>query len=187
MSIVRGLKVSALAVYGIALMRLDFSSVRWMDFMIFGIAMLLIADIDAAEKMIPNRILCFLVGVRTMILIATYIQDHTLGIETAIQAGLGFAAMSALFGLTRLTFRKRIGMGDVKLMILVGYYVGVKDGTDILVLALFVALFFFAHRAMSRDEENEKQKIQEALSFGPCVAIATILLYVSRAIGTYMS
>lgn len=180
------LKILAMMGYGVALTFDGIRLLRWIELMIFGAVMLVIASIDKEEKKIPNSILYFLAGVRTVGIVAYYIQDDLEGWQIATSAVAGLLVMFVLFTLVRSIFGKRIGMGDVKLMMLVGYYTGLIVGVKILTLALLAALYFYFAEAINPDKEVRKQRMREAISFGPCVAIATILVYVIGAVAPYI-
>ncbi len=106
-------------------------------FLLFGGATLGIALIDLDHQLIPNRILFPALGIGTALLVVGALIDGDLG--SLLPGLLGGAIYFLVLLIVGLVARGGFGMGDVKLALLLGLFLGYL-GWDILVVGSVLAI-----------------------------------------------
>ena len=106
--------------------------------LILVLGLFLIAWIDGHEKRIPNSILIVLFYFRTAILLTECVWYGEYRMVFIASCFLGVLLSGGLFLFCYMISKGAMGAGDVKLMALVGYYIGSKFifGTIFLIVAL---------------------------------------------------
>ncbi len=133
-------------------------------------ALILLALLDWKKRIVPNRVLLVLLGIRTILMIADSICFPSAVLEIVISSAAGMAGGGLMFFLAAMLSRGGIGMGDVKLIAVMGYYLGfqvlMSDLILTLVLTVVAGVFALAFRRVSLHTE---------LPFAPFAAVGTIL------------
>lgn len=132
-------------------------------------ALLWLAFVDAEKKIIPNRALLLLVGVRTVLLLAEIVCFPQLGIEIVLSAVVGLLGGGGLFLLSAVVTRKGLGMGDVKMVAVMGYYLGFAVLMSNLIITMTLTLFAGLGILLLK-----KQSLHAELPFAPFAAVGTI-------------
>ena len=129
----------------------------------------LIAMIDRRERIIPNHLLLWMFiywGLAVLIhLLHRGLDTHFL-MDSLVGGLIGATPL-----LARLICRGGIGMGDIKLFILIGLYVGKENILRAMFLSLVTALVYILAMRIRR-----KIGRREELSFGPYIAMGTMLM-----------
>ena len=142
-------------------------SVRYL--MLFW-ALGMIAWVDQGSKRIPNTALKDLLAVRTVLLLLECLLNQEYWLSVLISSGIGLVLGGGMFLLCFLLARGGIGAGDVKLLAVIGYYVG--GGvifTLIFLTTLLAALYSLIRLAL------KKTSLKEEIPFAPFVFAGTIL------------
>lgn len=142
-------------------------SVRYL--MLFW-ALGMIAWVDQSSKRIPNTALKDLLAVRTVLLLLECLLNQEYWLSVLISSGIGLVLGGGMFLLCFLLARGGIGAGDVKLLAVIGYYVG--GGvifTLIFLTTLLAALYSLIRLAL------KKTSLKEEIPFAPFVFAGTIL------------
>lgn len=130
----------------------------------------MIAWVDQSSKRIPNAALKDLMAVRTVLLLLECLLNQEYWLSILISAGIGLLLGGGMFLLCFLLARGGIGAGDVKLLAVIGYYVG--GGaifTLIFLTTLLAALYSLIRLAL------KKTGLKEEIPFAPFVFAGTIL------------
>lgn len=130
----------------------------------------MIAWVDQSSKRIPNAALKDLMAVRTVLLLLECLLNQEYWLSILISAGMGLILGGGMFLLCFLLARGGIGAGDVKLLAVIGYYVG--GGaifTLIFLTTLLAALYSLIRLAL------KKTGLKEEIPFAPFVFAGTIL------------
>lgn len=130
----------------------------------------MIAWVDQSSKRIPNAALKDLMAVRTVLLLLECLLNQEYWHSILISAGMGLVLGGGMFLLCFLLARGGIGAGDVKLLAVIGYYVG--GGaifTLIFLTTLLAALYSLIRLAL------KKTGLKEEIPFAPFVFAGTIL------------
>lgn len=137
-------------------------------------ALAVIAWIDQGSKRIPNRVLLFLLVMRTIILVLECLLYHGYWMSILMSAGTGLLFGGGMFLLCFLISRGGMGAGDVKLSAVLGYYMG--GG------AIFTAVFLTVLSAAIYSVIAlllKKATLKQEIPFAPFVlagALMTIML-----------
>jgi leader peptidase (prepilin peptidase)/N-methyltransferase len=162
-----------LAVYGL--------SAKFAAYSILTLFLIAIAYIDLDTGFIPDKLTlpAFIIGIFFIVLF------HIVTWKDALFGALaGGATLTLLMVLGKAIFKKdAMGMGDVKLIILIGIYIGFPE--------VWIALFFGAVVAcilIFFGLARKKIRLQSTIPFGPFIAIGTLtyLLGGSSIINWYL-
>lgn len=138
-------------------------SIKFLAYTNFIYFLIVIAFIDARTQLIYNKVLIFFLGSGILLqVISPFIpwQDALLGMVT------GGAAMFLIALLGQLLFKKEsLGMGDVKLALVAGFFVGWKS----ILIALYIG-FVLAFLSMIFINRINKNKISGSIPLAPFLA-----------------
>lgn len=132
--------------------------------------LLLLAVIDAREKIIPNSALALLAGFRLILLLGDGLVYPELAAEIMLSAGAGLAGGGILFLAAGLAVRKGLGMGDVKLVAVMGFYLGFKVLMSSLVITLTLTVLAGTGLLLLK-----KLSLKSELPFAPFAAAGTLM------------
>lgn len=125
-----------------------------------------LAWIDKKEKKIPNRILGILTLIRCVILTVEIISYTSMWGEFLTHAIWGgtfsFVLMIAAYYISK----KAVGMGDVKLFTVMGFYLGFSLNYTVLFVSLLLAALYAVWNML-----RKKLTAKDEIAFGPFVAI----------------
>lgn len=136
--------------------------------LIYG--MLLISYVDHQSHIIPNKILLVLFGIRWALLLVEMILYPTAIVELLSSALGGMIIGFIIFILAYFISKKGIGLGDVKLVAVIGFYTGTSVLYAIMILSLFSCVVYSIVQLI-----RKKITTKSFVAFGPFVAIGTIL------------
>lgn len=173
----KGKKMLALLLFVVlgALAGATFCLYGWMPtkivkYLVLMYAVLIIAYIDGQTHLIPNVILAVLFGFRILVLMIEMFVYPTARMELLANAFGGMMLGFLLFFIAYLISRKGIGMGDVKLVAVVGFYTGTTVLYAIMILALVCCVLYSVVQLI-----RHKVTTKDMVAFGPFVAIGTVL------------
>lgn len=133
-------------------------------------ALLLLALLDSRKKIIPNKALLVLVGVRTLLMAAECICFPQLSMEIILSAAVGLIGGGLLFLIAGIIARKGIGMGDVKMIAVMGYYLGFQVLMSNLIITMTLTVFAGLAVLIMK-----KASLRSEMPFAPFAAIGTII------------
>lgn len=136
--------------------------------LIYG--MMLIAYVDHEDRIIPNRILLCLSGIRFVLLVIEMVLYSNAIMELLSSALGGMFIGFIIFLIAYYISRKGIGMGDVKLIAVIGFYTGTSVLYGIMIISLFCCVAFSVVQLI-----RKKLTTKDFVAFGPFVAIGTVL------------
>ena len=137
----------------------------------FLLAVLLyVAFLDQRTMTIPNRVVLLTLGVRVIFLIIECFMNPGNAVSLLIKMLVGMAVLLITFFAVYFFSRGGIGGGDVKLVAVIGFYMGLRAGYMAMVVSLLIAMVF-SLIGLARKKLTMKDKI----AFGPFLAIGTII------------
>ena len=139
-------------------------------YLILMYGMLVIAYIDAKSRIIPNKILLVLLGIRAIWLILELVLYSQAFIELISSAMGGLIIGFILFIFAYAISKKGIGMGDVKLISVIGFYTGVSVLYSIILFSLILCILYSVVQML-----RKKITAKSFVPFGPFVAMGTII------------
>ena len=129
-----------------------------------------IALIDKRKHIIPNKILLFLLIIRSLIAIVELIYDIKTAKFELLSCLIASVGILILLCLMRLIVKDGLGFGDIKLFAVMGLYLGVA-GTITTVFVCFVISFLEAIFLLLTKRKNKKDQI----AFAPAILIGTFI------------
>lgn len=133
-------------------------------------ALLLLSFLDFKKQIIPNRALAALLGVRTILLLMDCLVFPEVWLELLISSFAGLMGGGLLFLVAGLIARKGIGMGDIKLIAVLGYYLGFQVLMSDMVISLFFTVIGGVANLVLR-----KASMRSEMPFVPFVAAGTVI------------
>ena len=148
-----------------------YSPTKIMKYCILPGGLVPIAYEDYKEKRIPNRWLLYLTGLRAVLFVVEcclYPSAAWDNILFTLGGGLisGIVLLMAYF-----ISRHQIGLGDVKLFVVIGLYLGAAVTYFVILASLVVAAIYGAVNLL-----RKKLGAKDEISFGPFILIGTILI-----------
>ena len=131
---------------------------------------------DLNRRVIPNTCILAATGLRIACLAALMSVGKLAATDVAyyVASGLGTGAVLLLFALVfeRITSRKGMGGGDVKLYAVAGLYAGNEAAFGIVLLSCVLVLIA---SAVLPHTDSEKNTLDRAFPFGPAIACSLVL------------
>jgi len=164
--------VEGLTALCLALLFLKYGlSVKWVTYSVLTLFLIPISFIDVEKGLILNKLTipCFIFGI--LFVLAFQIETWK---DALFGAVIGGAVMWLIAVLGKLLFKKEsLGMGDVKLLVMIGAYVGFPDVLISLFLGVLAAAIFILGGVILK-----KLRFGSTIPFGPFIAIGTLVYLV---------
>ena len=129
-----------------------------------------VAAIDLKFHKIPNVFLLAGLGIRIVYLGIMYVQNAGHAWSVAKNSLIGALIIGLFFLILLLVFKNSIGMGDVKLFALMGFYQGLSGVINSVFFSL-VASFFISVALLI----TKKKGRNDTIAFAPSIYLGTII------------
>lgn len=132
------------------------------------------AAVDYRRQTIPNRFLAAGLAVRCALFTGEFLTERRGAVLFTLKSDLLAAGvMGAFFLLMLLIFKNSVGMGDIKLLMLMGLYQGLQGVLSSVFLSLLV-LFAISVFLLLTKRKNRKDSIPfcPSVLVGTCISIA---------------
>lgn len=133
--------------------------------------LVLISIRDAKEHIIPNRILIILLIIRVVLFAIDCFVFPEIILENIKFTLLGMFTSGAIFLIAYIISKHAIGMGDVKLIAVIGSYLG-SGATYFAIIASLVFCAVYSLIQVAR----KKKTMKDGTAFGPFIAIGTVVV-----------
>lgn len=130
-----------------------------------------IAYEDYKEKRIPNRWLLYLIGIRAVLFVVETCLYPSATISNIIFALGGGMASGILLFIAYVLSRHEIGLGDVKLFIVIGLYLGASVTYFVILMSLIVAAVYSGIKLL-----RKKMHVKDEIPFGPFILLGTLII-----------
>ena len=140
-------------------------------YMVLTSSLLVIGHIDKKEMIIPNAILLMLLGFRTIAIVIDMLSNREMAFFIVLASVMGMFYGVVVFLLARLFGKEGIGMGDIKLFAVIGFYVGNREILWLMMASLLVAMISGLFKVAKK-----KLSLKDPISFGPYIATGSILI-----------
>lgn len=128
---------------------------------------------DRREKLIPNRWLLYLCCVRAVLMGIEAVLYPGMFVDNLIFTLLGGGVSGLVMFAGYVVSRHQIGPGDVKLLAVIGMYLGAGLNYFVMIAALIIAAVYGGVRMLLK-----RSGFRDEMAFGPFVAAGVILLLV---------
>ena len=165
-------KITAVTVLAEVILFINFG-ITWQFFVYAFLMLLLIMCMFADIKgcIIPNELnfVGFIVGI--ILAFAQMSNNVKSGIDALGGMLVGFFIFLAIAGLSVLIFKREgMGGGDIKLMGVIGLYVGFFNNIQVFILSFFIAAIISTILLITK-----KKKSDDYIPFGPFIVLATYI------------
>ena len=127
------------------------------------------AWVDASEKRIPNKIILSGLAVQTVIMIIEAIYNSPAFLDSLKSRGIALLLIVVFCGIALLIIKDGMGMGDVKLFLLLALMGGIDLILSILFFSMIVAFFMGLYELIIK-----KQGKKAAIPFAPAILIGVL-------------
>lgn len=148
----------------------EYGIMKILRYLILAGALFAIAWKDKKEQIILNRHLLILLGVRCVLLILEWLIYPEYGLSIVFSSLMGFLIGTIVFGACYLLSRGGMGAGDVKLMAVLGFFLGGSVIISVMVLAVFCSAIYSIVNLI-----RKKTSLKAEIPFAPFVMIGTVL------------
>lgn len=148
----------------------EYGPLKIVRYLILVEALFIIAWIDQKEHIIHNKHLLILVGIRIAILICEWVMYPMYGLSILTSSLTGLAIGFLIFGLCYLVARGGMGAGDVKLVAVLGFYLGSTALMPVLILSVFASAIYSIFKLI-----RKKTNLKAEIPFAPFVLIGTVV------------
>lgn len=148
----------------------SYNMLKILRYLILYAALFLTAWIDQGNKRIPNKILKVLLGIRGILIILEWLVFPKLGMAVLISALSGMLLGGGMFLLAHFLAKGGVGMGDVKLLAVIGAYMGSGSIMVAAFLSVVASAFYSIVMLLLK-----KIKLKEEIPFAPFIFIGTVL------------
>ncbi len=149
---------------------LSYSLLKAIRYLILYAVLFLIAWNDGKKKRIPNKILKVLLGIRCVLMVLEWLRFPKLGLALLMSAALGALLGGGVFLLAHFIAKGGVGMGDVKLLAVIGTYVGSGSIMAAAFLSVMVSAIYSVVMLLLK-----KIKLKEEIPFAPFIFVGTAL------------
>ena len=129
-----------------------------------------VARVDVRQRRIPNWQLCLMFFVRTILLMAECVSQKEAWVNIIGSFAGGLILGGGIFLVCYVVERAVVGAGDVKLMAVVGYYIGANQILEMIFLILLSAAGYCVLLTIKNPTEVRKK-----IPFAPFVLLGTII------------
>lgn len=129
-----------------------------------------VALIDYQKHIIPNLILIVGLGLRVVLFVFEFIFMRHEFVDILKMSFIGALVLGLFFTVCSLVLKNSIGMGDVKLFILMGLFQGISAAFASVFMSLIVCFVFSIFLLATR-----KKSRKDSLAFAPCILVGTYL------------
>lgn len=136
--------------------------------LIFGF--ILIAQIDFKKRIIPNQLLLVLLGIRIAIMLGEILTYPSAAKEFIFHALGGLVGGFIIFLIGYFLSKKSLGMGDVKMVAVMGFYLGLSLMYVTVIISLLCAAGYGVVQLV-----RKKIGLKDAVSFAPFLAVGTCI------------
>lgn len=126
---------------------------------------------DAREKRIPNRWLLYILLCRGVLFAAEMFFFPALRMENLKFTFFGGAVSGAIFFVAYVLSRHAIGMGDVKLVAVIGMCLGIGTTYLVMIVSLIFSALYGGSQVLRR-----KKSMKDEIAFGPFLALGTLVV-----------
>ena len=131
------------------------------------------AWIDVIEKKIPNKIVLAGLGTQLVIMVLEVITDSSAFLIMLKSRGIALLLILVFCGISLLIIRDGIGMGDVKLFLLLALMGGIDLTLSILFFSMVVAFFMGLYELIIK-----RQGKKAAIPFAPAILLGVTVTIV---------
>ncbi len=144
-----------------------------MNYIILISSLILLAYIDFRKKIIPNKILLAMLVLRLILIGIEALLNNDITYSILISSFLGLIVGGGAFLLVALILKNSIGMGDIKLVAIIGFYVGIENLFSCVLCSLLISLICGVALILAK-----KINGKDMIPFAPFLMLGTFITLV---------
>lgn len=125
---------------------------------------------DVVKKIIPNRLIISMIVIRIIILCFEIVFRNDIIRQIVIKSAIGMVVTFLILMIFSLISKGGLGMGDVKLISVIGFYCGIYLVINSLMISLLLCTVISVISIIMK-----KRKLKDKIAFGPYIFIGVIL------------
>ncbi|MEY8338321.1 A24 family peptidase [Lachnospiraceae bacterium 62-35] len=150
--------------------RYDYHILKTARYLILMAGLIQIGVIDSKTKTISNRFLAALFAIRAVLLPVEIMCFPSFWNMILSSSLTGLVGCTVMFLIAYFLSRGGIGMGDVKLLAVMGFYLGMQTTISCLIIMMLLTVFTGLGMIIAK-----KASLKTELPFGPFAAAGTII------------
>lgn len=147
----------------------EFGIIHHIRLLILVNIMFPMANVDSKYQIIPNNFLIVALIMRILLLIPELLIMPQNTVSLLISSLLGALIIGGFFGILKIVFKGSIGMGDIKLFVVMALFQGLWGALSSVFCSLLTAFVYSIWLLITR-----KKSKSDSISFGPMILIGTI-------------
>lgn len=155
---------------GYLMKQYDYHILKIIRYWMVMYGLVLLGILDSRRRIIPNKALLVMAGVRSVLLVGDCICYPQMMLEIIVSALAGMLGGGGLFLIAGVIARKGIGMGDVKMIAVMGYFLGLQVLMSDLIVTMTLTVVAGITALVVR-----KVSLRSEMPFAPFAAVGTII------------
>lgn len=143
------------------------------NYIILISSLILLAYIDFRKKIIPNKILLAMLVLRLTLISIEALLYKNMVYSILLSSFLGLIVGGGAFLLVALILKNSIGMGDIKLVAVIGFYVGIENLFSCVICSLLISLICGVVLILAK-----KISSKDMIPFAPFLMLGTFITLV---------
>lgn len=153
----------------------NYELIKIISYIVLINSLVLLAFIDYMQRIIPNKILLLMIVLRLLFITVEITLYNHMIYSILLSYFLGLVAGGVVFLLSALILKNSIGMGDVKLVAVIGFYVGIGNLFSCVMLSLIISFIVGVILILAK-----KINRKDFIPFAPFLMLGTFLTLIFR-------
>lgn len=153
----------------------NYELIKIISYIVLINSLVLLAFIDYMQRIIPNKILLLMIVLRLLFITVEITLYNHMIYSILLSSFLGLVAGGVVFLLSALILKNSIGMGDVKLVAVIGFYVGIGNLFSCVMLSLIISFIVGVILILAK-----KINRKDFIPFAPFLMLGTFLTLIFR-------
>lgn len=144
--------------------------IQIINYIILISSLVLLAYIDFKKKIIPNKILLAMLILRLILIGIEALLYRNMIYSILISSFLGLIVGGGAFLLVAFILKNSVGMGDIKLVAIIGFYVGIENLFSCVICSLLISLICGVALILAK-----KINSKDMIPFAPFLMLGTFI------------
>lgn len=147
--------------------------IQIINYVVLISSLILLAYIDFKKKIIPNKILLAMLILRLILIGIEVLLYKNMIYSILISSFLGLLVGGGAFLLVAFIIKNSVGMGDIKLVAIIGFYVGIENLFSCVICSLLISLICGVALILAK-----KINSKDMIPFAPFLMLGTFITLV---------
>lgn len=147
--------------------------IQIINYVVLISSLILLAYIDFKKKIIPNKILLAMLILRLILIGIEVLLYRNMIYSILLSSFLGLLVGGGAFLLVAFILKNSVGMGDIKLVAIIGFYVGIENLFSCVICSLLISLICGVALILAK-----KINSKDMIPFAPFLMLGTFITLV---------